>query len=473
MPIRWRLTFWYTGILLLILFILGASVYLLLDYSLTAEIDRNLEQKADEVLRSTRVVGNLPFFLRQVVLPDVEVFAAPDIYLQVVTHNGEVAAKSKNLGEYNLPVFEGTVEEIISGGSSFSSFNVENEKLRMVVKPLLLDQEVVGILQVARPLKTVNLALARLRRILLFGGLTSLFVSLLLGWIMSGKALQPIRYLASEAKTIGEKRDFKRRVNYKGPIDEIGGLALTFNSMLERLEEAYQRLADSLKIQKRFVADASHELRTPLTSIQGNTDFLLKKAAEGNCPELDREVLTDISSETKRVSRLVKELLTLARADSGFSLDISEMEVLPVLEDTIRQAKYLLEGQVLEVDIQEAAGVKVEADADYFKQMLLIFFDNAFKYTQTGKKVIFQAKRIGEELLIIFKDEGLGIAEKDLPYLFDRFYRAQDSRTGEGTGLGLSIAKWIIDQHRGRITVESQFEKGSIFTVYFPILSLF
>lgn len=343
----------------------------------------------------------------------------------------------------------------------------------MVVKPLLLDQEVVGILQVARPLKTVNLALARLRRILLFGGLTSLFVSLLLGWIMSGKALQPIRYLASEAKTIGEKRDFKRRVNYKGPIDEIGGLALTFNSMLERLEEAYQRLADSLKIQKRFVADASHELRTPLTSIQGNTDFLLKKAAEGNCPELDREVLTDISSETKRVSRLVKELLTLARADSGFSLDISEMEVLPVLEDTIRQAKYLLEGQVLEVDIQEAAGVKVEADADYFKQMLLIFFDNAFKYTQTGKKVIFQAKRIGEELLIIFKDEGLGIAEKDLPYLFDRFYRAQDSRTGEGTGLGLSIAKWIIDQHRGRITVESQFEKGSIFTVYFPILSLF
>lgn len=473
MPIRWRLTLWYTGILLLILFIFGSSVYLILEYNLTAEIDRNLAQKADEVLRSTRVVGNLPYFLRQVVLPDVEVFAAPDLYLQVVTNKGEVAAKSKNLGEYNLPVFEGTAEDIFSEGSSFGSINVENEKLRMVIKPLLLDQEVVGILQVARPLKTVNLALAGLRTILFFGGLASLFVSLLLGWIMSGKALQPIRYLANEAKMIGEKRDFRRRVNYNGPIDEIGGLALTFNSMLERLEEAFQRLADSLKVQKRFVADASHELRTPLTSIQGNADFLLKKAEEGHCSEIDKEVISDISSETRRVTRLVKDLLTLARADSGFRLEIAELEVLPVLEDTVRQAKYLLDGQILELNIEDVAGLKIEADADYFKQMLLIFFDNAFKYTLPGKKVIFQAKKVQHELAIIFEDEGIGIAENDLSYLFDRFYRAQDSRTGEGTGLGLSIAKWIIDQHHGRVSVESQLEQGSIFTVYLPILSLF
>jgi signal transduction histidine kinase len=473
MPIRWRLTFWYTGLLVLIILILGSSVYLLLEYSLIAEIDRNLDQKANEVLRSTRVVGNLPFFLRQVVLPDVEVFAGPDVYLQIVANNGEIATKSNNLGEYNLPVSNEAIENVNPRYSSFSSFNIENEKLRMVIKPLFLDEDVVGILQVARPLQTVNLALARLRSILFLGGLASLFVSLLLGWIMSGKALQPIRDLAGEAKTIGEDRDFQRRVSYHGPNDEIGGLAITFNNMLGRLDEAYQRLADALKVQQRFVADASHELRTPLTSIQGNVDFLLKKQTEEKSSALDGEVLADISSETRRVSRLVKDLLTLARADAGFSLDIVPLEFLPILEDTARNAQYLTKGHILEVDIQEVEGIEIKADADYLKQMLLIFFDNAFKYTPAGKKVIFQAKRTTQEILLIFQDEGLGIPEKDLPYLFDRFFRVQGSRSGEGTGLGLGIAKWIIDQHNGRIKVESELGHGTRFTIYLPILSLF
>jgi signal transduction histidine kinase len=393
--------------------------------------------------------------------------------LQIVATNGEIAAKSNNLGEYNLPVLEEAVKNVIAEGSSFSSFNVENEKLRMLIKPLLLDEEVVGILQVARPLQTVNLALVRLKSILFLGGLASLFVSLLLGWIMSGKALQPIRDLAGEAKTIGEDRDFQRRVSYHGPIDEIGGLAITFNNMLGRLDEAYQRLADALKAQQRFVADASHELRTPLTSIQGNVDFLLKKHGEEKSSALDKEVLSDISSETRRISRLVKDLLTLARADAGFSLDIAPLEFLPVLEDTVRYAQYLSRGHIFEIDIQDVAGLEIKADADYFKQMLLIFFDNAFKYTTTGKKVKFQAKRTTTEILLIFQDEGIGIPEKDLPYLFDRFYRVQDSRTGEGTGLGLGIAKWIIDQHNGRITVESELDQGTIFTICLPILSLF
>jgi signal transduction histidine kinase len=290
---------------------------------------------------------------------------------------------------------------------------------------------------------------------------------------MSGKALQPIRDLAGEAKTIGEDRDFQRRVSYHGPNDEIGGLAITFNNMLGRLDEAYQRLADALKVQQRFVADASHELRTPLTSIQGNVDFLLKKQTEEKSSALDREVLSDISSETRRVSRLVKDLLTLARADAGFSLDIVPLEFLPILEDTARNAQYLTKGHILEVDIQEVAGIEIKADADYLKQMLLIFFDNAFKYTPAGKKVIFQAKRATQEILLIFQDEGLGIPEKDLPYLFDRFFRVQGSRTGEGTGLGLGIAKWIIDQHNGRIKVESELGHGTRFTIYLPILSLF
>jgi signal transduction histidine kinase len=459
--------------LLVILLVLGSAVYLLLDYSLTAEIDRNLENKADEVLKSTRVVGTLPFFLRQIVLPDVEVFAAPDVYLQVMAGNGEIAVKSQNLGNYTLPAPYNIKEELVREKKSFVTLSVQNEKLRMVVKPLLLGGELVGILQVARPLKPVTLALARLRGIIILGGFVSLFISLFLGWFMSGKVLKPIEDLTGEARAIGEEKDFRRRVKYEGPKDELGELAVTFNTMLESLEEAYGRLNASLLAQQRFVADASHELRTPLTSIQGNVDFLRKLCEEGRDIQLEKEVLSDIDSETRRLSRLVKELLTLARADAGFNLELSPVDIAPLLEDTVRQARYLVKGQVFETDLEEASGAVIKADADYFKQMLLIFFDNAFKYTPSGKRVLFSAKRRGEKLALVFEDEGQGIPPKDIPHLFERFYRAKESRTGEGTGLGLAIASWIAGQHHGEITVKSEYGRGSVFTILVPLLRLF
>ncbi len=471
MPIRWRLTFWYTGILLLILIILGSSVYLLLEYSLMTEMDNNLSNKADEVLKSAKVVGTLPFFLRQIVLPDVQVFAAPDVYLQVVGKDGEIASKTYNLGKYNLPVEQFVNKEYMKGNILFTSVHVENEELRMVVKPLLLDSDVVGFLQVARPLRLVEQALIRLRNIMIIAVLAALLLSLGLGWFMSGKVLGPIRHLTKEAKAIGEKGDLTRRVTYRGPKDELGELAITFNNMLGNLEDFYNRLAESLALQKRFVADASHELRTPLTSIQGNIDFLVQ--LEPGNEELKKETLMDISSEARRLSRLVKELLTLARVDSGRQLNLTQMELLPILEETARQARYLLKGQRLEVDLEGAQGIVLTADPDYFKQMLLVFYDNALKYTPEGKRVTFRLETTPEEISLIFSDEGPGIPEKDFPHLFERFYRAESSRVGEGTGLGLAIAKWIIDQHGARIDIRSETDKGTTVIVTFPLLSLF
>ncbi len=471
MPTRWRLTLWYTGVLMAILVVFGSMVYLLLNYSLTAEIERNLSTKAEEVLKSTKVVGALPFFLRQVVLPDVEVFAAPDMYIQVVTENGEVAVKSQNLQNYNLPVPKSVLNEVMSGQSSYTTISIDNEALRMFVKPLLLDQDIVGLLQVARPLKPVSLALVRLQKILILGGLAALLLSLWLGWLLSGKALKPIRDITHEARAIGEERDFNRRIKYEGPPDELGELAVTFNKMLGSLEDAYTRLSDSLSMQQRFVADASHELRTPLTSIQGNVDFLL---GLDECQKgLREEALSDISSETKRLSRLVKDLLTLARVDSGQNLELSALRLLPVLEETVRQARFLVREQDFTVDLSQVGDLTIEADTDYFKQMLLIFFDNAFKFTPAQKKVVFRVETGENMVVLIFEDEGPGIPAKDIPLLFERFYRVLDSRTGEGTGLGLAIAKWIVDKHNGSIEVQSEYGQGTIFTIYLPVLRLF
>ncbi|QNB44919.1 HAMP domain-containing protein [Thermanaerosceptrum fracticalcis] len=467
MPIRWRLTLWYTGILLAVLVVLGSAVYFLLERSLMAEIDRYLEAKATEVVKSTKVVGTLPFFLRQVVLPDVEVFAAPDVYLQVVALKGEIAVRSKNLGNYSLPVDEKAVQEMLKKGTAFQTFSVGEEKFKMILKPLIVEREIVGFLQVARPLKSLTLALGRLKNILVFGGFISVLLALALGWFMSGKALSPIGHLTREAKTIGENRAFHSRVKYVGPRDELGELALTFNKMLENLEEAYRLLEESLQTQKRFVADASHELRTPLTSIQGNVDFLLQLSHES--PELQKEVLLDISAETKRLSRLVKDLLTLARADSGLSLNLQEMELKPVLEEVTRQARFLGKNHHFRIEMEEAGDVVLKADVDYFKQLLFIFLDNAFKYTQPGKNVTLIVKRQEDRVELLFADEGPGIPQEDLPHIFDRFYRAGKARSGGGTGLGLAIARWIAVEHGAEISVESTVGQGSIFRISFPI----
>lgn len=465
--IRWRLTVLYTGILIAILIILGSLVYVLLHFSLMSQMERELQTKADEVLKSTKVVSTLPFFLRQIVLPDVEVFAAPDIYLQIVIKSGEIVARSQNLGSYSLPIDPKIFRSVLQGNSIFHTFNIDNEEFRVLVKPVRVDEEIVGILQVARPLKGVDLAMRRLQTILLVGGLLSLLLSLVLGRFMSGRALAPIKHLTAEAKSIGKERDFQRRVRYSGPPDELNELAVTFNQMLAGLEEAYQQLTDSLSLQQRFVADASHELRTPLTSIQGNVDFLLQ--LDQKDPKLQKEVLLDISAETQRLSRLVKELLTLAKADSGLKLNLTELKIAPVLEEVVRQARFLEKGQNFILSLEAAEGVVLRVDPDYFKQMLYIFLDNGFKYTPPGQSFSFQVKREGEELGLIFQDEGPGIPEKDLPHIFERFYRSEASRTGEGAGLGLAIAKWIIEQHGGKIKVESEENKGTTFFITFPM----
>ncbi len=471
MPIRWRLTIWYTAVLLLVLLLIGSSVYLVLEYSLTAEIERNLENKAEEVIKSTKVVGSLPFFLRQVVLPDVEVFAAPDIYFQVITREGEAAVRSNNLGRYKLPVPKEALEDILQGNKGFTSVSVGGEKLRMLIRPILLDSSVVGFLQVARPLSMVTEALNRLKIVLLFCGGGGILLFLGLGWFMSNKVLAPIRSITLEAGKIGQERNFERRVGYSGPADELGELTVTFNDMLASLEEAYKKMADLLETQRRFVADASHELRTPLTSIQGNVDFLLSMSKER--VEDETEALEDVSAETKRLARMVRELLLLARVDAGFKPELKPLEFYSVLEEALRQARFMVKGQNFTFNTEGAQGVIIEGDGDYLKQMMLAFFDNAFKYTPAEKEVRLTVEREEAWIIISFADEGPGISQAEQSHIFERFYRAQTSRSGEGTGLGLAIAKWIVDEHKGEIKVESEQGKGTNFIIKLPILRLF
>ncbi|GAW92061.1 sensor histidine kinase [Calderihabitans maritimus] len=470
MSIRMRLTLWYSTVFGATLLFLGMLLYFFLAYYLRAEIDQALARQAAEVVKSIRVVGHFPLPLRKIVLPDVDVFAAPDTYLQIVDNTGEVMTRSRNLGSRVLPLGEKTLRLAAEAETFYETITTSRGSLRIYNYPLMVNNQVIGLLQVGRSLQPVDTALGRMRWLLLTGSGIGLLLAATVGWFLAGAALRPIDRVTQTAAEIEEARDLERRIDYNGPPDEIGRLVATFNDMLTRIQAVYQRLEESYAVQKRFVADASHELRTPLTTIRGNVE-LLQKIGDSD-PEMFREVLADIASETERMSRLVKDMLALARADAGLRLEKEPLSLKDLVQEVIRQGQ-LRAGEVdFGVDdLTLSSRDKVLANADYLKEVFLILLDNAFKYTPAGGRVSLGIYRKNERWAGIWvADTGIGIEAKDLPHIFERFYRADRARREEGTGLGLAIAKWIVEEHGGRIEVESTPGKGSIFTVWLPLL---
>ncbi|MDL1897534.1 sensor histidine kinase, partial [Anaerolineae bacterium CFX7] len=243
-------------------------------------------------------------------------------------------------------------------------------------------------------------------------------------------------------------------------MDEIGRLALTFNEMLARIEELF-------RVQQRFVADVSHELRSPLTAVRGNLDLLKRGAADD--PAERAQMIEAMDSEIARMSRMVSDLLLLARQDAGIPIVKHPLELDTLLLEVYRQAQLTARGVKLILGPEDQA--IINGDRDRLKQVLLNLVDNAIKYTPQGGQVTLGLTKDDAWVQIFVRDTGIGIAADHIPNLFDRFYRVDKARSRDagGTGLGLAIAKSVIDAHNGKIQVESNVGQGSTFTVWLPL----
>jgi len=230
---------------------------------------------------------------------------------------------------------------------------------------------------------------------------------------------------------------------------------LSFNRMLEQLQEAFES-------QRRFVADASHELRTPLTTIQGNAGLLARGPAISD--EVQRAAAADITAETARMTRLVDRMLTLARADSGLKLELAPMELAPLITEVCRQARTLHVDRQLECS---AAGAMIAGDEDAMRQLIWILVDNATRHARSHVSVTLAQEGAWARLTVA--DDGPGIAPKEREQVFERFYRSDRARTGSGAGLGLSIARWIVEQHAGRILTGEAVTGGAAMYVDLPV----
>ena len=462
MSLRARLTLWYIGILALLLLVFGSALYGILRTSLLAEVDRALAETATEVRASARRQVTLTPSLdwREVVaFPPLDVFARPDVFVQVRAPTGEVAATSPNLRDQSLPGLPPAAwERVLAGQMDLRTVETGPARLRLRSEAILLSGRPVAVLQVASSLRPVEEALQGLLSLLLIGGGVGLVLAVLGGVLLARQALAPIARVTETARRIAATEDLGERLPDPAVLDEVGQLIVTFNEMLDRLQRLFQG-------QQRFIADVSHELRTPLAAIRGNLEVLQRGAHTD--PVLLQEMLDDVRREISRLGRMVADLLALARADAGVHLERRPVELDRLLLETYREARYLARG--VEVRLGEEDQVQVLGDADRLKQLLLNLVDNSLKYTPPGGAVTLSLYREGPWACLAVVDTGAGISAEELPHVFERFYRGKEAGRRGGMGLGLSIARWIAEEHGGQITVESQEGKGSTFTAWLPL----
>ncbi len=457
MSIRLRLTLLYSGILALTLIALSLILYMTTSRITLDTLQKTLADSAQSVVYAR------PFNLNR---PDDDRhrFAAPATYFQVRAPDGSILNRSTNLGDFDLPLSAEGLAAVQHGATWTEIASADVDRLLVYSRPLVNEGQLMGIVQLARSLADYDQTLNTLRNILIVGGLVVTVLAFGAGWVIAGAALRPIHRITDTAQAIGTHRDFERRVNYTGPTDEVGQLAITFNTMLDELQDAYRQTEQALQAQRRLVTDASHELRTPLTTIRGNLGLLERR------PPIDDEdktaVLTDLVDETNRLIRLTNDLLVLARSDAGRPLRSESIDLQPLIDDTCRQANLL--GTARTIVCENDLAATLIGDRDAIKQVLLILLDNALKFTPAGGTITIGTALADRLVAIRIADTGSGIEPEALPHIFERFYRADMSRTGEGAGLGLAIAKELIEAQHGRITVESVVGKGSTFTVTLP-----
>ena len=456
MPIRIRLTLWYTFLLGAILVIFSILLYLVLMLSLHAQIDRNLQDRAQQIV--TRIEDQVIIDLktRQIFVPQANVFSSPATFIQVIQADGSLVSTSNNLGDQQIPVDDEILANNLKGKPSFKTVMIDNTPLRIYSAPILLREKVLGAVQVGQSLKEIENTLRYVLVFLVSGTIGVLIVAAIVGAFLARKALHPIEEINQAANHIVSVQDLKQRLPISHTNDEITRLTETINNMLQRLDNFFQA-------QVRLSADVSHELRTPLTAIRGNVD-LLRRGAASNPDELN-EALAVIDGELDRMSRIVVDLLLLSQADAGLSLRMQQVELDTIILDVYRQAQVMANGVNIQLGHEDQA--LIQGDPDRLKQLLLNLVTNAIKHTPAGGKVTLSLYREPEWVRVIIADTGRGIASTDLPHIFERFYRTENNGQA-GSGLGLSIAQWIAQAHGGQITVTSELGKGSVFTLWLP-----
>jgi heavy metal sensor kinase len=460
LPIRVRLTAWYFLVLCLAFGVFSFLAFFEVRGSIHSAVDEGLRDRAADIRELLERQWS-PEQVKRELDAGSSVRGEDDI-LQIAETRGEWTYTSVSARSYGLHLVR-QVEP--SAKSRYSTVYATRKPLR--VKPLrvLNGQLVVEKtydVQIAAPMDDFYHAVDRFRLVLLFSVPVLLLVASAGGYWLSRKAIAPVGEIARAAQSISE-RELSKRLRVPQTGDELQSLSETLNEMFARLERAFKRVT-------QFTADASHELRTPIALMRTRTEIALRKQRSD---EDYRETIVRIHQELERTSGLIENLMTLARADSGAdALQLASTNLSEVLLEISETATLMTDSKSIQFEYRlPEIPVLITGNAPSLRRLFLILIDNAVKYTAGGGHVSVVLHTREHTSVTEIRDTGVGISPTDITHIFERFYRADESRSRQsgGTGLGLSIAKWIAEAHQGEILVVSKLGEGSIFRVQIPL----
>jgi len=465
MSLRLRLALFGVGVVALTLVIFGGLLYSLFARGVNTNQDDALRARAHEAAVALAASSPADLAPRAPLAP-ADLKSSTDVFVEVVAPDGSIAYSTAQLYGSPPPVPLLFLTQSASARGSFTNVTEPGgATFRLYALPFAGGYVVTG-----QSTRVPQSNLSGIVGFLIISGVPTLLAALAASWLVAGRALRPLKVVAGAAGEIGRTRDFGRRLPAPKSRDEVALLASSFNRMLDELQDAYRGLSTALDAQRRFVADASHELRTPLTTIQGNAGLLAHGPPIAEA--VQRAAATDIAEESERMSRLVDRLLTLARADSGLRLALAPVDLGSVVADVTRQAASVHPERAFDVQLVD---VQVAGDTDALRQLMWILIDNALRYARAAITVGLEVDSGWARLMV--GDDGPGIAVEDRERIFERFYkvdaarsRADASATGRGAGLGLSIARWITEQHGGRIIADRSRAGGAGLYVDLPLL---
>ena len=449
--IRARLTLWYALCLATALVLFTAGAIFLMRRSIYITVDEQLadEMNAVQGLIRNTTASDLPAQVRA-----HEALQAGSSLLQVADERGEFLYRSPRLRDLGVPVS-------LAGSRKFSIVWFGRTPLRLYARSVAAQGHTFNV-QVAEDMDDYFEATARYELLMVVGIPVLLALAALVGYLISRRALAPVDQITRAAQNISPN-DLTGRLTLPGTGDELERLAETLNSMLQRIEGAFHRIT-------QFTADASHELRTPVALIRTRAEISLRKSR--NDDEY-RAALQEILNEAEHMSSLIENLMLLARADLGAqSLTLKRTDLCEIARRASAQGRILADArqQRWSQSIPDSP-LWINGDGESVGRLFLILIDNAVKYTPVYGSVALQVTQSNGNVHVEVSDTGIGIAEKDLPRVFERFYRADAARSRDsgGAGLGLAIGQWIVNAHDGEITARSSVRGGSRFCVSFPL----
>ena len=449
-----RLTIWFGAVLLSGWLLFGATMWFGLRHSLTAERRQTLDRRIDRLEELLKRDKGLRDFDRY---SDFHDFASAtgNGLMEIFGTSGSPYWRAPSAAANSFPW--PPVRKLAH--PKFLQVDTKGQPYWVLQRPSHIGSEAV-VLVAAAPESGNLLLLHRFRNALIVSAPVLLLIAMAGGYWISRRALSPVDRITATARSIGI-RNLSERLPVTHSSDELQRLAETCNAMLERLEVAVRKL-------KQFTADASHELRGPLSLTRTIAEVALRQPGADS---ESRASFQEIADASANAARLLEEMLELARADAEpLDIALEPVDLTAIVKDTCSIARKLAQQRGVSVTLNTDASetITVLGHAPSLRRILWIFLDNAIKYTsESGRVDVFLRDDLGVPVIEV-ADTGIGISEADLPYIFDRFYRADPSRSEvEGSGLGLSIAKWIADLHHARILVRSHSGVGSCFTLNF------